>query len=351
MTRSECSLDGASQPPQPWRVGPVGLDPPLLMAPMAGFTNYAFRQVVRRLGGVGLLATEMVRAHSLVGIASRSGKIPGRLWGVADEPRPLAVQLWDNDPGLLAEAGARLAHEWNVSVIDINFGCPAKQVSLKARSGAYLLQWPDRVGAMVERVVRACRPTPVTAKIRLGPSLKSINAVEVAQAIEAGGAAAVTVHGRTAADMFRGEADWDRIAQIKPHLRRIPLIGNGDLKTPGSVVEAFSKYGVDGVMIGRAALGRPWLFRQAQAALGGKAVPADLSVDQQRELLLDHYQFLLERFGERLAAILVRKCACRYGQGCPGTRAFRVKVANVATSEEFRAVVEEHFPRDAVVDG
>ncbi|NQT15105.1 MAG: tRNA-dihydrouridine synthase family protein, partial [Planctomycetes bacterium] len=167
MTGSDFFPGNSPLPPEPLRIGPVVVDPPLLMAPMAGFTNHAFRRILRRFGGVGLLATEMVRAHSLVGMASRSDEIPGRLWGVADEPRPLAVQLWDSDPGLLAEAGARLAHEWNVSVIDVNFGCPAKQVSLKAKSGAYLLQWPDRVGAMVERVVRACRPVPVTAKIRL----------------------------------------------------------------------------------------------------------------------------------------------------------------------------------------
>jgi len=199
--------------------------------------------------------------------------------------------------------------------------------------------------------VRACHPTPVTAKIRLGPSQKSINAVEVAQAIEAAGGAAVTVHGRTTADMFRGEAAWAQIAEIKPHLRRIPLVGNGDLKTLGSVVDAFSKYGVDGVMIGRAALGRPWLFRQAEAALAGEPVPPDPSLDQQRQILLDHYQLLVERFGERLAARIVRKCACRYAQGHRGTRAFRLEVANVATSEQFAAVVEESFPRDELVDG
>ncbi|NQT14974.1 MAG: tRNA-dihydrouridine synthase, partial [Planctomycetes bacterium] len=200
------------------------------------------------------------------------------------------------------------------------------------------------------QVVRACRPTPVTAKIRLGPSRNSINAIEVAQAIEAAGAAAVTVHGRTAADQFRGQADWDRIAQIKPHLGRMPLVGNGDLKTPQSVVEAFSRYGVDGAMIGRAALGRPWLFRQARAALAGERACPDPYLHEQRQTLLEHFRLLVEQCGERLAAILVRKYACRYAQGYPGTRAFRLKVANLATSEEFAAVVEESFPRDAVVD-
>ena len=137
---------------------------------------------------------------------------PERLWGVRDEPRPLAVQIWDNDPATLAEARRRLVEEYGVSVIDINFGCPARDVSQKAQSGSYLLGDPNRIGAIVARVVAACGSTPVTAKIRLGPSDETITAVDVVQAIEGAGGAAVTVHGRTARQMFRGQADWDRIA-------------------------------------------------------------------------------------------------------------------------------------------
>ena len=164
---------------------------------------------------------------------------------------------------------------------------------------------------------------PVTAKIRLGCTRDTINAIDVAQAVEGAGGAAVTVHGRAAADFYRGRADWDEIARVKPHLRRIPLVGNGDLTSPQAVVEAFCRYGVDGVMIGRAVLGRPWLFRQAQAALAGEPVPADPSLDQQRQLLLEHYRLVCERFGPEKGTILMRKCACCYGQGSPGVRAFR----------------------------
>jgi tRNA-dihydrouridine synthase B len=129
------------------------------------------------------------------------------------------------------------------------------------------------VGAIVERVVRACAPTPVTAKIRLGCTRSTVNAIEVAQVIEQAGAAALTVHGRTAADFFSGSADWEQISAIKPHLRRIPLIGNGDLGSVDAVLAAFERYAVDGVMIARAALGRPWLFRQCAAALRGEPIP------------------------------------------------------------------------------
>lgn len=302
---------------------------------MAGFTNYAYRHIVRCLGGVGLLVTEMFSARGFLGSDAREGQPPERLWGVRDEPRPLAVQIWDNDPIALAAVGQRLARDYRVSVVDINFGCPVRDVAEKAESGSYLLRWPDRIGRIVEAVAAACAPVPVTAKIRLGATRDTINAIDVAQAVETAGGAAVTVHGRTAADLFRGTADWDEIARIKPHLRRIPLVGNGDLKTAESVVEAFRRYGVDGVMLGRAPLTRPWLFREAQAALAGEPIPPEPSLVEQRELLLEHYRLMTEQYGVEQGTILMRKCACSYAHGRPGARAFRANLAQVSTREEF----------------
>ena len=328
---------------KPLWIGPLRIDPPVLQAPMAGFTNYAYRQMVRRFGGVGLPATEMVSARGFMHMGA-GDEFPDRLWGIKDEPRPLAVQIWDNDPATLAAVGRRLVEEFRPSVIDINFGCPERDVSQKAQSGAYLLHDPDRVGQIVARVAAACSPTPVTAKIRLGCSRDTINAIDVAQAIESAGGAAVTVHGRTAEDMFRGEADWDEIARIKLHLSQIPLIGNGDLKTPQSVVEAFSRYGVDGVMIGRSGLSRPWLFSQAAAALRGEPIPPDPTPVEQRQFLLDHFRLVVERFGPVKGTILMRSYACCYGQGRRGARSFRREIARAATPEEFIATVEREFP-------
>ncbi|MEN6452606.1 MAG: tRNA-dihydrouridine synthase [Thermoguttaceae bacterium] len=329
---------------KPLFIGSLAVDPPLLQAPMAGYTNFAFRQILRRLGGVGLPATEMVSARGFLYGELRRGELPGRLWGVAEEPRPLAVQIWDNDPAALAEVGRRLVETFRPSVVDINFGCPARDVSEKARSGSYLLRYPERVGEIVERVAAACRPAPVTAKIRLGATRDTINAIDVAQAIEGAGGQAVTVHGRTAADMFRGRANWDEIARVKPHLARIPLIGNGDLRSPAEVVAAFDRYGVDGAMIGRAALGRPWLFAQAAAALRGEPAPPDPSPAEQRQLLTEHFHLVVERFGPAKATILMRSYACCYGEGQPGARAFRRDVARAATPDEFLAIVDRAFP-------
>ncbi|HEX7377249.1 MAG TPA: tRNA-dihydrouridine synthase, partial [Pirellulales bacterium] len=283
--------------PPPLKIGSIVVDPPILQAPMAGFTNYAYRQIVRQFGGVGLQATEMVSAKGFLSQEERRGELPDRLWGVKDEARPLAVQIWDNDPAILAQVGAALAHEFRVSVVDINFGCPVKQITVAAHSGSYLLRDPDRVGRIVERVAAACAPTPVTAKIRLGCTRDCITAADVAQAVEGAGGAALTVHGRTAQDFFQGSADWQRISALKEHLRRIPLIGNGDLDRPEKVVEAFRRYAVDGVMIARAALGKPWLFRQAAAALRAEPVPPDLAWSEERQLLLHHYGLVVARFG------------------------------------------------------
>ncbi|MGD9646617.1 MAG: tRNA dihydrouridine synthase DusB [Pirellulales bacterium] len=330
----------------PLRIGPLVVDPPVLQAPMAGFTNYAYRQIVRELGGAGLQATEMISAKGFVWRDEHEAELPDRLWGVADEPRPLAVQIWDNDPGLLAAVGARLAHDFRVSVVDINFGCPVKQVTEKAHSGSYLLKFPDRVGAIVERVVQACAPVPVTAKIRLGCTRDKIVANEVAQVVEGAGAAALTVHGRTAQDFFQGSADWERISAIKPHLKRIPLIGNGDLNSVDKVLHALTSYNVDGVMIARAALGKPWLFRQVRAALAGEPVPPDLTLSEQRALLLHHYDLVVGRFGVEKGTMLMRKYACCYAQGRPGAREFRTRASRVASAAEFHQIVERYFPRE-----
>jgi tRNA-dihydrouridine synthase B len=331
---------------KPLRIGSVVVDPPILQAPMAGFTNFVYRQIVRDFGGAGLQATEMISARGFLAVEEHADEFPDRLWGVKEEARPLAVQIWDNDPETLAAVGARLAGEFGVSVVDINFGCPVKQVTEAAHSGSYLLRFPDRVGKIVERVVAACAPTPVTAKIRLGCTRDCINAIDIAQVIEGAGAAAMTCHGRVAADYFTGSADWSKISAIKPHLKRMPLIGNGDLDSAEKVVAAFRQYDVDGVMIARAALGKPWLFRQAAAALRGEPVPPDPTLAEQADLLRHHFEMVLKRFGERKGVVLMRKYACCYAQGRTGAREFRTYAAKVASREEFYDIVERYFPRD-----
>ena len=332
-------------PISPVSIGSLLIDPPVFSAPMAGFTNYAYREMLRFFGGVGLIATEMVSARSFVELEKRGEEHPDRLWGIREEARPLAVQIWDNDPGTLAELGGRLAHDYRVSLVDLNFGCPAKQIAGKSASGSFLLKTPEKIAAIVRRVAVACQPTPVSAKIRLGWDRNSINATEIAVAVEEAGAAALFVHGRTAQDMYSGTADWDAIARIKPFLRHIPLIGNGDIKTADDAISRFRNYPVNGVMIGRGGLNRPWIFRQIRQKLEGKDPEADPTLEEQREILLKHYELVQKRFGEPLAVILMRKYACDYALGKPGARRFRSLISQVKDHDQFLQTVQEEFPR------
>jgi tRNA-dihydrouridine synthase B len=331
--------------PAPLAIGPVVVDPPVLQAPMAGYTNFAYRQVVREFGGAGLLATEMIAARSAIWLETARGEHPDRLWGVRDEPRPLAVQMWDNDPDNLAAVGRRLARDFQVSVVDLNFGCPVRQVTDKAHSGSWLLRDPDRIGEIVRRVVEACDGVPVTAKIRLGCSDTCRTAIEVAQQVEEAGAACLTVHGRVAAQFFKGEADWEAIAAVKRSVSRLPVVGNGDIDSAETAVRRLRESGVDGVMIAREALARPWIFAQVAALLRGEPPPPDPTLAEQREIVLHHYDLVCRRFGVERGTLLMRKFACAYAQGLPGAREFRGLVSRVVARDEFLEVVRDHFPR------
>lgn len=344
MIGSQVSTSVVSTAVAPLMIGSVVVDPPVLQAPMAGYTNYAFRQVVREFGGAGLLATEMIAARSAMWLETNRGEHPDRLWGVQDEPRPLAVQMWDNDPDNLAKVGRRLAKDFKVSVVDLNFGCPVRQVTVKAQSGSWLLRDPDRVGAIVSRVVDACDGVPVTAKIRLGCADTCRTAIEVAQRIEEAGAACLTVHGRVASQFFSGRADWDAITAVKRSVSRMPIVGNGDIDSAETAVARLRDSGVDGVMIARESLSRPWIFAQIAALLRGEPLPPDPSLDEQRALVLHHYDLVCQRFGVDRGTLLMRKFACAYAQGLPGAREFRGKVSRVQTREDFLEVMRTTFP-------
>jgi len=332
----------------PLAIGPLMIDPPVLQAPMAGYTNYAFRQVVREFGGAGLLATEMIAARSAAWLETNRGEHPDRLWGVREEPRPLAVQMWDNDPDNLAAVGRRLARDFQVSVVDLNFGCPVRQVTEKAHSGSWLLRDPARVAQIVARVVDACGDTPVTAKIRLGCSESCRTAVEVAQRVEEAGAACLTVHGRVAAQYFKGRADWEAIREVKQSVTRLPVVGNGDITSAETAVARLRESGVDGVMVARECLSKPWIFAQIAAILRGKPKPPDPSPAAQKELVLHHYDLVCRRFGVPRGTLLMRKFACSYAQGIPGAREFRGQVSRVTSQTEFLEVVKRFFPGTAV---
>lgn len=315
------------------RIGALTLASPVLAAPIAGFTDRTFRNVVREFGGCGLIFTEMVSAGGWI-----AGTLPpSRLEGVADEPRPLGVQLWDRDAAMIEEAARRLS-DLGVSVIDLNFGCPKRRIMGKHAAGATLLRDPSTVGRLVAAAVRGARGTPVTAKMRLGPAPDCLTAPDVARAAEAHGAAAVTVHGRSAEQNYGEPCRLERIREVVEAVH-IPVIANGDVADVPSALRTLAVSGAAGVMIAREALTRPWAFREISAALAGRPVPEPPTLAEQQDLLLRHHAALVTRLGSTRGTVLMRKFAVRYLSGVPGARPLRDALARAVDAAEFSAIV------------
>lgn len=322
------------------RIGPVTLSDPVLSAPIAGFTDRIFRDIVREFGGCGLIYTEMVSAGGWV-----QGNIPpDRLDGVAGEPRPLGVQLWDREEAPLEECARRLA-DLGITVIDLNFGCPKKRIMGTHAAGATLLRDPATVGRLVAAARRGAGAVPVTAKIRLGPSVHDRTAREVARAAAANGAAAVTVHGRTAGDGYGVPCNRELIAEVVDAVD-VPVIANGDVQDAASALETLRRTGAAAVMVARGCLTRPWVFREIAAAIRGEPVPAAPSFAAQRALLLRHHAAMCAREGDRWGTVAMRKFAVRYLTGTPGARVFRDHITRAETAAEFRETVARFFPEE-----
>jgi tRNA-dihydrouridine synthase B len=322
----------------PFRIGSVTVDPPVLAAPIAGFTDAIFRGVVRHFGGCGLIYTEMVPASELLGPRN----LPERLQGVTAEPRPLGVQIWGREPEFIEAAAARLA-TMNVSVIDLNFGCPKPRIMGKHAAGATLLRDPQTVGRLVAAAVRGAGTVPVSAKIRLGPSLTLRTAPDVARSAEANGAAAVTVHGRTADEHYGVPCRHALISEVVRAVS-IPVIANGDINSAPAAIRAVADTGAAGVMVAREALVRPWVFREISALLRGQPLPAPPTLAEQRGVLLQHHAAMVARDGDPWGTVRMRKFAVRYLNGYPGTRVFRDAIARAENAADFRAIVERWFP-------
>jgi tRNA-dihydrouridine synthase B len=323
-------------------IGSLTLRSRALAAPIAGFTDAIFRGIVREFGGCGLIFTEMVSAGGWI-----DGRMPPRrLRGVAAEARPLGVQLWDREESMIEEAARRLV-DLGISVIDLNFGCPKRRIMGKHAAGAELLRDPRTVGRLVAAAVRGAGATPVTAKIRLGPSLALRTAPSVARSAEDNGATAVTVHGRTADQSYGVSCHHGEIAEVVDAVS-VPVIANGDIVDAPSAVQTMQNTGAAGVMVARAALNRPWIFREIDAALRGEPLPPEPVLAEQRSLLLRHHAATVERDGDPTGTIVMRKFACRYLAGVTSARTFRDEISRAENAADFRRIVEEHFPVESV---
>jgi tRNA-dihydrouridine synthase B len=316
------------------RYGSVPIDPPLILAPMAGVTDRDFRLIVRRIGGVGLVSMEFISSKAIVHGNQRTLD----LMHYAEEERPLAIQIYGSDPATMAEA-ARVVEELGADVCDINMGCPANKV-LKGCAGAALMGDAELAESIV-KTVRQAIAIPLTVKFRLGLDGCRQNYLDLGRICEANGAQAVAMHARTARQMFSGEADWSHIARLKEALS-IPVIGNGDVTTPDDALRMLRETGCDGVMIGRAATKNPWLFRQIEARLSGGAV-AEPTLEDRRDLVLSHFRLVAEREPSKYAMHKLRKFTGWYTWGLPHGKKLRLAINQLQDVPSFLAAVERFF--------
>ena len=316
------------------QIGPYALSSPVILAPMAGVTDKPFRLLCRQLGA-GLAVSEMTSANPRL----RGTRKSRQRLDFSNEPGPVGVQIAGHDPQQLADA-ARYCMDQGAQIIDINMGCPAKKVCNVA-AGSALLRDELLVGRILDAVVRAV-PIPVTLKIRTGYTRGQRNAVTIARMAESAGIAAIAVHGRTREDLFRGEAEYDSVATVKAAIG-IPVIANGDIDTPEKARQVLETTGCDAVMIGRAAQGRPWIFREITHYLAtGTALPAP-SLIEVRDHLLGHLEALHTFYGEHMGVRIARKHLGWYSRAHPGQLAFRSRVNQTETAEAQIRATQEHF--------
>jgi nifR3 family TIM-barrel protein len=305
-----------------------------LLAPLAGISNLPLR-LLARSQGCSLAYTEMISSNGLV---RKTAKTYEYLKTCADDS-PLGAQIFGADPRIMAQAACIVAQS-GVDLIDINMGCPVKKV-IKAGAGAVLMRDPDHVARIVDAVKKSVK-IPVTVKIRSGWTRGSINAVEIARIVEDCGADAITVHARTADQGYSGHADWKIIASVKKAVK-IPVIGNGDIRQPQDAVKMLQETSCDAVMVGRGALGNPWIFRGIVGALCGQTIDYLPSLSQRREMIENHWRMEAEAFGEKLAGHSFRKHILWYTKGLDNSHHFRERAGKLKDEESIFYELNEYF--------
>ena len=316
------------------KIGNVELNNNIILGPMAGFTDRPFRIICEKYNP-GLTVTEMVSSKGLF----YNDEKTSLLMNTKGEKRPVAIQIFGSDADAIKYAVEYINKNNLSEIIDINMGCPAPKV-VKNGDGSKLMLDIKKVESITKAAVQNSN-IPITVKIRKGWDNEHINAVEVAEAIEQAGASAITIHGRTRSEFYTGKADWNIIKQVKESVK-IPVIGNGDIKTPEDAKEIFKLTNCDGIMISRASLGKPWIFEQIQEYLEGKEI-RKIYNDEKLKIILEHINLETEEKGEITGIREMRKHLAFYIKGTENASEIREKINHIEVKKELENVLKEYF--------
>ena len=314
------------------RIGNLKLKNNVFLAPMAGVTDLPFRLLCSEMGA-GMVCMEMVSAKAIL----YQNKNTEEMLEIREEERPVSLQLFGSDPNIMAEIARRI-EDRPFDVLDINMGCPMPKI-VNNGEGSALMKNPKLVGEIVSKISSAIKK-PVTVKIRKGFDAEHVNAVEIAKIAEASGASAVAVHGRTREQLYEGRADWEIIAAVKDAVK-IPVIGNGDVTDGKSAAEMIKMTGADGILVGRAARGNPWIFKEITEYLDRGISLSKPSKEQLVRMMKRHYELLLEVKGEYIATREMRKHVGWYTAGLPNSAAMRRRVNTLENAQQLREFLDD----------
>ena len=317
-----------------FKIGSVEIKNNVVMAPMAGISNSAFRTIIKEFGA-GLIVAEMVSDKA---ITYGNKKTIDMLY-MTDFERPIAQQIFGSDKDSFVSAAKYIESTMKPDIIDINMGCPVPKVAISAQAGSALLKDPDKVYEIVKAVVDNVS-VPVTVKIRSGWDANSINAVEIAKIVEKAGASAITVHGRTRAQGYSGVVDLDIIKQVKENVS-IPVIGNGDIKSCFDAKYMLNYTNCDAVMIGRGILGNPWLIKECVDYLDSGTLPNEVTIKEKFDMIKRHMDLLLSTKNEKVALLEMRTHIAYYLKGIPGTKELKQKIFKTKTKKEIINLLDD----------
>lgn len=323
-----------------WQIGNIKISNPIVLAPMAGISNPAYMTICEQMG-VGYVITELISAEAIV---RDNKKTLDMLKGIDTLSVPVAVQIFGSNASTMAKAAKIITNLYPNVFIDINMGCPVPKVAIKSEAGSALLKTPDKIKEIVSMVVKSVT-TPVTVKIRSGWDNNSINAIEVAKICEEAGAKAIAIHPRTRVQGYGGSSDWNIIKQVKANVS-IPVIGNGDIKNCYDAKKMLDETGCDAVMIGRSALGNPWIIKQCCDYLEKDIEPEVITLEKKIDMIKKHMEYLLKFKNEKIALLEIRTHASWYLRGVKNASKLKQEIFKTKSIEEINSLLDKFLEEE-----